>query len=868
MIIINSITDIYAQADTIINGINIYPKRHYSATRTASIPKIDGKLDDECWNAGLWAGDFRMGNPVEGAPPTQPSSFKILYDYGNIYVGFKCYDSEPEKIRRIYNLRDKYSGDIVGIAIDSYDDDKTAFELNVTAAGQKIDTKLSGDRVFDINWNAVWAGSSALSDSGWTAELKIPLSQLRYINKKEQTWGLMIWRRLDRNQEDSFWQIIPKNATSMVYLFGELNGIDDIKPSRQIEISPYLSFKYIPGNDLTRLPDEKYRPVTLGGGLDGKVAVSSNLILDLSINPDFGQVEADPSELNLTSYETFFAEKRPFFLEGKDIFSFELAGSQLFYSRRIGQAPRYNPLLSSNERINSPLLTSILGASKLTGKTSDGLSVGIMEIVTGLETASISSADSIYRKTVSPFTSYFVSRIKKEYNKANTIFGGMITSSNKIIQDNYLKEQLYTNSYTGGLDFIHYMKNKTYYVESKIVLSNINGSKDAMLRLEMENVHRFQRPDAEHLFLDTALTRMTGTGGSLSFGKKAGSNWRFDISTSWLSPNLDLNDIGYIRLSDIINQGSSLSYVSIVPKGIFRNYTLGIDQNTSWSFGKELVDSRIRLYFNTQFKNMWNLSSYVRRSFSFFDPRVLRGGEALMTNPYWTFNLNASTASAKDLQLTLALQSDYNENNLLIGNNISASLRWFPIRKITLAGSVSYSDVAQKQQYILKKTLNTDINYLFGNLRNKTAEFTFRASVFFTNELSFEYYASTFLSTGDYSNYKKVLDPHTKDFDRRFYTYPGSDIILNSAKNTYTATDQNLVKLEFTNPDFNFGQFRSNWVLRWEYNPGSILYLVWTHDQTNQLLTSQMSQSENFSNLFGALSRNVFMVKINFWFTI
>ena len=278
----------------------------------------------------------------------------------------------------------------------------------------------------------------------------------------------MIWRRLERNQEDSFWQIIPKNATSMVYLFGELNGINDIKPSRQLEISPYLSLKYTPGNDLTRLPDETYKPFNYGAGLDSKIGVSSNLILDLSINPDFGQVEADPSVLNLTSYETFFEEKRPFFLEGKDIFSFDLAGSQLFYSRRIGQAPRYSPLLNNNERINSPLQTTILGATKLTGKTSDGLSVGVMEIVTGLETASISSADTLYRRTVNPYTNYFVGRIKKEFNKANTIFGGMFTSSNKIINENYLREQLYTNSYTGGLDFIHYMKkqNILFRVES------------------------------------------------------------------------------------------------------------------------------------------------------------------------------------------------------------------------------------------------------------------------------------------------------------------------------------------------------------------------------------------------------------------
>ncbi len=860
--------DIFSQVDTVINGINIYRKRYYSAERTETAPRVDGRLDDACWQQGAWEGGFIMGSPAEGAPPSQPSAFRIMYDYSNLYVAYKCYDSEPEKIRVISNLRDKYSGDIVGIAIDGFDDDKTALELNLTAAGQKIDTKLTGDRVFDIGWNAVWEGASALSDSGWTAEMKIPLSQLRYFNVEEQKWGLMIWRRLDRNQEDSFWQVIPKNATSMVYLFGELNGIKDIKRARQLEISPYISTKLIPANNLTRLPGQTYNPFVFGGGLDSKAGISSNFILDLSINPDFGQVEADPSELNLTSYETFFAEKRPFFLEGKDIFTFDLAGSQLFYSRRIGQAPRYNPVLDINERINTPLQSTILGAAKLTGKTTDGLSVGVIEVVTGQEEALISSSDTSYRKKVSPLSSYFVGRIKKEYNKATTIVGGMFTSSNKFIGGSDMSGQLYTNSYTGGLDFIHYMKGKTYYAESKFIFSSIDGSDESMYRLQMENVHRFQRPDAGHLLLDNGLNRMTGTGGSFSFGKKSGSNWRFDLNSSWLSPMLDLNDAGYIRLADMISQGSSVSYVTITPKGIFRTYTVGVDQNASWSFGGEPIDLKTRLFFNSQFSNMWNLNSYLRRNFSSYDPRILRGGSALMSNPFYTFFVNASTANAKDLQLTLTYQNDRNEHDLLKYSNISASLRWFLMKKLMLTGTAAYSDMFQKQQYVLSKTSLAEPAYLFGDLKNKTVEITLKPGIFFTNELSLEYYASVFLSTGNYSDFKRVLDPHSRDYSSRFYIYSDPEIDYNATDNSYSVNDVTQGAYNFNNPDFNFGQFRSNLVLRWEYNPGSIFYLVWTHDQTNQVQTGRMSQSENLSDLFGTIARDVFMVKFNFWFSL
>jgi hypothetical protein len=860
-------SDIYSQTDSTKNGVNYYPKRYYSATRTESVPKIDGRLNDDCWNLGLWSGEFRQWIPVEGATPTNPTEIKILYDYRNIYVGFRCHDSDPEGMRRIFDSRDRKSGDVIGIAFDSYNDDKTAFEFNLTSAGQKIDVKHTGDNTYDFNWNANWEGASVLQDSGWTAEMKIPLSQLRYINQKNQTWGLYAYRLIDRYQEEDHWQLLPRNAASLVNLFGELNNIVDIKPSRQLEISPYLSMKYIPGNNLTRLPNEKYNPFKSGAGFDGKFGVSSNLVLDLSVNPDFGQVEADPSELNLTSFETFFNEKRPFFLEGKEIFDFNLAGAQLFYSRRIGQVPRYVPSLQSNEEINNPVQTTILGAAKLTGKTSDGLSIGIIESLTGKERATISSEDTLFRKSVSPYTSYFVARVKKEFNKANTIFGGMFTSSNKIITDNYLRDQLYNNSYTGGLDFGHYMLNKTYYIEAKTLFSTINGSRSAMTGLEMENIHRFQRPDADYLSLDTSLTKMTGTAGYLSFGKRAGK-WRFEINSSWLSPSLDLNDVGYIRQADLINEGTALSYVSTVPGRIFRNYTLGMDQNASWSFGKEPVDSRMRLFFNSMLRNMWNLNAYIRKNFSYYDPRVLRGGAALMTNPFWTFYLNTKTNNSRDLQLQLSYTGNYNEDNLQTLNNLSATLRWLPLKNIRINGTVSYSDLLQKQQYIFKKSLPVNPLYMFGDLRNKTVEFTLRTSIFFTNELSVEYYGSIFLSTGDYSNYKKILDSHSRDFSQRFYLYPETEIILNEQDKNYSVSDITGGNYSFANPDFNFGQFRSNLVFRWEYKLGSVLYAIWSHDQTNQILTSRFSQSGNLSNLFRALSRNVFMIKFNYWFTL
>ena len=856
-----------AEVDTIIDGVKYYKKKSYTATQTTLIPKIDGRLDDECWSQGNWTGGFTQFNPEENAPPSQPSELKVLYDYNNIYVAFKCHDAEPEKMHTKFNSRDIYSGDMIGIAFDSYFDKKTAYEFVLTSAGQKLDIKHIGDYLWDLNWNAVWDGATLLEDSGWTAEMTIPLSQLRYINKSDQVWGLHIWRWISRISEISNWQLFPRNSPSIVNQFGILHGIRDIKPSRQVEFSPYASLKYVPENSITRIPNTPYKPMEYGGGIDTKIGVSSNLILDLTINPDFGQVEADPSELNLTSYETFFDEKRACFLEGRDIFDFSIAKSQIFYSRRIGQVPKYYPGIGEDESINRPHQTTILGAAKLTGKTRNGISVGIIESLTAREIASISSEDTNYNKTVNPYTNYFVGRIKKEYNEATTIIGGMFTSANKFISDSYIEDQLYRNSYSGGLDFIHYINNKIFYVEGKTVFSSINGTEDAISRLEKQNVHRFQRPDANHLSLDTSLRSLTGTGGELRLGKQGGK-WRGNVATSWFSPNLELNDMGYLRQADMINEGISVSYVITEPKGIIRNYAFSLNQNAAWSFGKELIDSRTSLSCSTSFKNLWSFYGDVIRKFTDSDPRILHGGPALTTNPYWAFNGKLGTSRAKDLSFTLNYEKRINEEELYDYRRILAGVLWLPIDRIRLNGILSHDNITEKQQYVMSIVPGTEPVYLFGDLDQKILNLTLRALVFITPELSLEYYGSPYLSIGDYTNFKKVSDYQSRDYSERFYTYQAADIEFNDQENSYHVNDPDQGEFSYINPDFNYAQFRSNLVFRWEFKLGSVFYFVWSHEQTHDEKISRMQQGEKFNELLDSPSRDVFMIKFNYWFTL
>src|SRR6185437_4883926 len=374
-----------------IKNVTKKPVRVYRTCRLSSAkPVIDGKLDDACWKTGVWAGDFTQWIPNEGAKPSQPTQMKILYDDKNIYVAIRAFDSIPQKIARKAGRRDEFTGDMVGITFDSYHDHRTGFEFDVSAAGQKTDLVLTNPSNTDLDWNAVWYAKTGREDSAWTAEFEIPLSQLRYSKDSVQVWGLHVWRWIDRFQQESDWEPQSSTGPGIMYLFGELQGNNGLPKAPRIEIMPYIlgsvnTFKKNSENPFA----DKGRSWYGNAGLDAKIGLASNFTVDLTINPDFGQVEADPSVMNLSAFETFYEEKRPFFLEGKNIFSFDFDNSSLFYSRRIGHTPDFSPTLGNNEFMSYPNKTTILNAVKVSGKTAGGLSIGILQSLTASEYARI-----------------------------------------------------------------------------------------------------------------------------------------------------------------------------------------------------------------------------------------------------------------------------------------------------------------------------------------------------------------------------------------------------------------------------------------------------------------------------------------------
>lgn len=842
-------------ADSLVNYY-ASQKRVYYATRTESRPKVDGKLNDICWEKGIWSGGFRQQQPAQAQPPSQETEVKILYDDQNLYIGLKCHDNEPGKIRPILGRRDDFtSGDIAGVALDTYFDKRTAFEFNVSAAGQKIDLTHLGAYQWDANWDAVWDGKSFVGDSMWTIEMKIPFSQVRFAKKDEHVWGMHIWRWIDRLDEEDQWQLIPIDAPAMVYIFGELQGIRGIETKRNFELLPYLKTKYV-----TDANNKEW----FGVGLDGKIGVTSDFTLDYTVNPDFGQVEADPSELNLTSYEVFYNEKRPFFLEGNSILEYDLGGDLLFYSRRIGHAPTYAPEAEDGENIRIPDNASILNALKLTGKNKKGFSLGIVNSMTSKEFATITGDNDERKEVVEPFTNYFIGRAKQDFNEGNTVIGGILTSTLRSIKDgqlNFLPE----SAWAGGIDFQHNWKSKKYFVSFKSFYTNIAGSKEAISSLQNTSRHLFQRVDADHLDFDPEKTNLSGWGGQLSIGKQSGK-FRANASLDWRSPGVDMNDVGYLRQADYIREQISLRYQVNAPKGIVRSFYVTSAQIHDWSFGGENTYDKFDNHGYVKFSNLWSLHLDLDRYFNRFDTRQLRGGPALRIDDMNSFEFFVQTNSTRDLFFGAGSNIDWYDNKLSSSKDYTFYVGWQILDNISLTSETVYENTIDNSQYVTQKTVDGTRKYIVGQIGRKTLYTTLRLEYFITPELSLQFYGSPYTSTGKFFDLKEVKSAGDYNTADRFsilrvVNKEGGIVNLDADKD-------GLADYTIDEPDFNFQEFRSNFVARWEFLPGSTIYFVWTHNRSDYKNIYNSSILDSFNGIFNVKPQNAFMFKFSYWFSL
>lgn len=834
-------------------------------------PNIDGKLDDAAWNLVEWGGDFIEWRPDENSPPSQQTKFKILYDAKYLYVGIRAYDTATDSIVKRLGRRDTFDGDWVEINIDSYHDLRTAFSFTASVSGVKGDEFITNNgNNWDGSWNPIWYLRSNIDEEGWTCELKIPLSQLRFGRDIDQVWGLQVQRRFFRKEERSLWQRIPQDAPGWVSEFGELHGLKNLKPQKQLEIQPFLVTQYDTYPEEAGNPYRDGDDFKLNGGLDAKIGITNDLTLDLTVNPDFGQVEADPAAIALDGFEVFFREQRPFFVENKNIFDYRFADNQdnLFFSRRIGRSPQGAPNAGSGEFSDVPQNTTILGAAKFSGKTKNGWSIGVLESVTSNEYADIREVDGNERREkVEPLTNYFVGRVQKDMNKRNTFVGGMFTATNRSELPETL-DFLRKSAYTGGLDFKHQWKDRKFYVEGNVVASRVEGSKESIEATQSSLTHLFNRVDASHVDVDPNKTSLTGTGGRFEIGKQGGGNWRYDFGFIWRSPELELNDVGFLRQADIMKQYASLRWQTNKSVGKFRRLSARLSQFTTYDFEGNYNRIQYQLNGNLQFQNNWWIDFGMAHKPRIYTNTILQGG------PRWRFSRENfvftffGTDQRKKLRTSWGYVYSKAKQNNFTFLNIEGDITYQPFDALSISFSPEYSSNPNKTQYITTADNSGTPRYILGTIDNETLSASIRLNYTINPNLTIQYYGQPFIFKANYKDLKHVTNPVADNLYDRFHQYTDDQISFENDTYLIDENEDGVTDYSIGNPDFSFVQFRSNLVVRWEYIPGSELFLVWSQGVTGTVNPMDGLLDGMKAGIIDQQPDNIFLIKATYRFVL
>ena len=707
--------------------------------------------------------------------------------------------------------------------------------------------------------------------------MKIPFSQLKFGKAKEQIWGIQVDRQYFRGAERYAWQRIKQDTPGFVSEFGLLDGLIDLEPQKQLEIQPYTVAKLETSEPEADNPFRDGNDNQITVGLDAKIGITNDLTLDLTINPDFGQVEADPSAIALDGFQIFFREQRPFFVENKNIFDYRVSQSEagntfgfdnVFYSRRIGRSPQGYPNTEDGEFVDQPENTEILGAAKFSGKTKDGWSIGVLESVTAKKYATIDNNGERRKEVVEPLTNYFVSRVQKDFNDRNTFVGGIFTATNR---DQLTPELnfLHHTAFTGGVDFKHQWQERDWYVGGNLIFSRVNGSTEAISNTQQSIAHLFQREGADHVSVDENRTSLTGTGGNLQLGKIGNGNWKFETGATWRSPELELNDSGFQRQADDIRHYTWIGYQTLKPTDTFRRVGINYNHWSVWDFG----GNHNNLRFNTNSWQNWDNNWFTNIGFNYapkqYSNFALRGGPRLKLASEIGFFNGYNTDQRKKVRFNVFHSGRKGIDNSYSSYNIDFGVTYQPINALSISANPEYGINTDKLQYIDNIDVNGETTYLNGTVNQRTFSMSLRLNYTINPNLTIQYWGQPFISRGRYTDFKEVVNPMGATFNERIAQYPENQISY--ADGTYSV-DRNLDNIPdftFDEPDFSFVQFRSNLVVRWEYIPGSEIFLVWSQD---------VSQSGNPKNqLFNDLGdgifndekpQNIFLIKATYRFAL
>jgi hypothetical protein len=796
-------------------------------------PIIDGRDNDPVWTTTTAITAFRVFDPKEDGDPTFPTEAKFSYDAQNHYVFARMFDPHPDSIVALLSRRDvKTQSEQVKIMIDSYHDRRTGYEFAVNPAGVKRDYYTYDDAREDITWDAVWDVATRIDSLGWTAEFRIPLSQIRYPHAAEHTFGIMIMRDIVRTSERDSWPIYRRSKHGIASQFADLTGLRGLGSPHRLEVAPYVVAKNV------ALPQSggfgRAQKQSVGGDL--KYGVTSNLTLDATVNPDFGQVEADPAQLNLTAFETFLAEQRPFFLEGTGIFSFNGDASRLFYSRRVGRAPQLAALVS-DPNADIPATTPILGAGKLTGRLATGTSVGTLFAVTGRQ--------SIGQTVIEPQTEYGVFRASQDFRNGESGVGGIVTMVNRQLDD-AAALRLRREALTGGIDARHRFDSGRYSLAGSFATSVVQGTASAIARTQRNAVHYYNRPDAG-LSYDSTRTSLSGTDVQLKADKVAGT-LTYGGLYERLSPGFETNDLGFLSQADqqIVNFYGTVQ--SSEPRAFWRNASVQAFQYNQFTANGLPTTNFSELYVSAEFLNRMTFSAdlWADNILAAYCDRCARGGPAVRASPDVNLLINVGADPRKTVVPTFAAIYTVGDN----GNSTLWRVR--PYVTVRARSNLSWElgtryqrNRSDTQWFDTRGVIGSDTtHYLFAHLDQELLSFTSRFSYTATTTMSLQLYAEPFLTTGRYFRLRELASPRAAGYDDRYRPFAA-------------ATD---------NASFNVKELHASAVARWEYRPGSTVFLVWTQgrDQEDRNPGSFVPVRD-FRDLFGARPDNTFLVKASYW---
>jgi hypothetical protein len=849
------------------------PKVAHATRLVGAPPHIDGELTEPAWQQARVISDFVQKIPVEGAEPTVATDVRILYDDHGLYVGARLRRPDPNAIRTSITRRDGESdAEVFTISLDPYLDRRTAYSFSISSGGVRGDayhSQDSEDSGREAQYDPIWSARSRVDGDGWTAEMHIPFSQLRFNAAAEQTWGLELTRNLPDKNERLQWVLIPVSAAGFSSHFGRLDGISGIPPARRLELLPYVA------GDLTyRANVAPANPFDnrVGGraGGDLKYGLGPNLTLDATFNPDFGQVEADPAVVNLTAFETVFDERRPFFIEGDELLTGRgqsfIGRPSWFYSRRIGAPPRG---AASGDFVDMPTNTTIVSAAKVTGRLKSGLSVGALAAVTPREYAHTFDTTDVLRDKVAvePPSTYGVLRLQQEFGTRQSNVGASVTHVRRWLDDRGgLQQLLPRDAVAGGVDWRLRYKEGMYEITGWLGGSRVDGDAAAIARLQQGSAHYFQRPDQDHITLDPTRTSMSGGTASLRFDKNAGRFTLAGAQLSFRSPDFDINDAGQMRSGDDIDMNADFQLRDTKPNKYVRYFQFGTSTQAGWNFGG--IQQYLRFNENVQFTlhSFWRITGRVgvqRRSLS---DDLTRGGPLMGTPNAWVYT--AQVTSRPNVPTIWNARTEYFTDEF--GGwrwDASTGLSVRPASRWQASVDPTYSHSVDGRQYVATKTGGSQTTYgnryVFAFIERSTLSARFRLNYAFTPNFTVEAYAEPFAASGRFYDFGELPAPRSRAL--RTYGAPGTGTtITKDSAGVSTVTDG---ASSFTIPqlDFNRLSFRSNLVLRWEWLPGSTAFLVWQQARQDQTAAGQLIGPRDVWNSTHAAGDNYFVFKISYW---